>query len=59
MPYLKKNPNQEKAISHTTGPAMIIAGPGSGKTYVTVHRIQHLITHHGIDPAHILVITFT
>ena len=26
MPYLKKNPNQEKAISHTTGPAMIIAG---------------------------------
>lgn len=59
MPYCKYNPNQEKAISHTTGPAMIIAGPGSGKTYVTVHRIQHLITHHGIDPAHILVITFT
>lgn len=59
MPYRKYNPNQEKAISHTTGPAMIIAGPGSGKTYVTVHRIQHLITHHDIDPAHILVITFT
>lgn len=38
---------------------MILAGPGSGKTYVTVHRIKHLITHHGVDPAHILVITFT
>lgn len=53
------NPNQKKAIQHTAGPAMILAGPGSGKTYVTVQRIQHLIAHHGIDPAHILVITFT
>lgn len=53
------NPNQEKAILHTAGAAQIIAGPGSGKTFVTVHRIRHLITHQGIDPAHILVITFT
>lgn len=59
MPDRTSNPNQEKAINHTTGPAVILAGPGSGKTYVTVHRIQHLITHHGVDPAHILVITFT
>ena len=44
---------------HTVGPAQIFAGPGSGKTYVTVHRIQYLITHQGIDPSHILVITFT
>lgn len=44
---------------HTAGAAQIIAGPGSGKTFVTVHRIKHLITHQGIDPAHILVITFT
>ena len=44
---------------HTVGPAQIFAGPGSGKTYVTVHRIQYLITHKGIDPSHILVITFT
>ncbi|MBP3476580.1 MAG: ATP-dependent helicase [Lachnospiraceae bacterium] len=59
MPDRTSNPNQKKAIWHTAGPAMILAGPGSGKTYVTVHRIQHLITHHGVDPAHILVITFT
>ena len=59
VPERKKNPNQEKAIMHTVGPAQIFAGPGSGKTYVTVHRIQYLITHEGIDPSHILVITFT
>ncbi len=53
------NPNQEKAIRHTTGPAMILAGPGSGKTFTTVQRIKHLITHHGIDPSNILVITFS
>lgn len=44
---------------HTVGPAQIIAGPGSGKTFVTVNRIRHLILEEGVDPAHILVITFT
>lgn len=44
---------------HADGPAMVLAGPGSGKTFVTVHRIQRLITSQGVDPAHILVITFT
>ena len=53
------NPNQERAILHTAGPAQVIAGPGSGKTFVTVHRILHLITEQGVDPARILVITFT
>ena len=53
------NPNQELAILHTAGPAQVIAGPGSGKTFVTVHRILHLITEWGVDPARILVITFT
>ncbi|MBO5473352.1 MAG: ATP-dependent helicase [Lachnospiraceae bacterium] len=59
MPDWTKHPNQERAIRHADGPAMIIAGPGSGKTYVTIHRIKHLITHHGVDPAHILVVTFS
>ncbi len=53
------SPDQERAILHTAGPAQIIAGPGSGKTFVTVHRILHLMTHQGVDPARILVITFT
>lgn len=52
-------PNQERAIAHTAGPALILAGPGSGKTFVTVHRIRHLILEEGVDPVHILVITFT
>ena len=44
---------------HTAGAAQVFAGPGSGKTYVTVHRIKQLITGSGVDPSHILVITFT
>ena len=50
---------QEKAIKHADGPAMVLAGPGSGKTFVTVQRIKNLIMSQGADPAHILVITFT
>lgn len=50
---------QEEAIRHAAGPAMVLAGPGSGKTFVTVHRIRRLLTSQGVDPAHILVITFT
>ena len=52
-------PDQEKAINHTAGPAQILAGPGSGKTFVIVNRIRHLMLQEGINPAHILVITFT
>ena len=50
---------QEEAIEHADGPAMVLAGPGSGKTFVTVHRIRRLLTSQGVSPAHILVITFT
>lgn len=50
---------QEEAIQHTDGPAAVLAGPGSGKTFVTTHRIHRLITSQGVEPAQILVITFT
>lgn len=59
MPARKCTPEQKRAICHTAGPAQILAGPGSGKTFVTVHRIRHLILEEGVDPSHILVITFT
>lgn len=59
MPDQISNPNQERAIMHTVGTAQVFAGPGSGKTYVTVQRIKQLITQQGVDPSHILVITFT
>lgn len=48
-----------QAIHHGDGPMMVLAGPGSGKTYTITRRIQYLIEHHGIPPEQILVITFT
>lgn len=53
------SPAQNKAIAHASGPMQVIAGPGSGKTYLIIRRIRHLICHHGISPDNILVITFT
>lgn len=53
------NKGQLLAINHFTGPAMVLAGPGSGKTTVIVKRIEQLIRMQGITPSNILVITFT
>lgn len=53
------NPEQQKAIAHGAGPMMVLAGPGSGKTFVLTRRIAHLIGTHHINPSEILVITFT
>jgi DNA helicase-2/ATP-dependent DNA helicase PcrA len=52
------NPEQKAAVLQTTGPVMIIAGAGSGKTRVLTYRIAHLI-HTGIDAFNILSLTFT
>ena len=51
--------SQTEAIEHKDGPALILAGPGSGKTAVITERTSRLITEHGVDPSRILVITFT
>jgi hypothetical protein len=51
--------NQKKAIEYGAGPLMVLAGPGSGKTFVITHRIKYLIEGSGINPAHILVVTFS
>ncbi|GBF04966.1 UvrD/REP helicase [Deinococcus aerius] len=53
------NPNQAQAANHHTGPALVIAGAGSGKTRTLVYRIAHLIRHYGADPGEILAVTFT
>lgn len=50
---------QKKAVMHKDGPAMVLAGPGSGKTTVITKRTQYLIEQYGISPASILVVTFT
>ena len=53
------NEAQQIAISHKDGAMMVLAGPGSGKTRVITYRTRKLIEEDGIDPSHILVITFT
>ena len=53
------NPQQQEAIHTTEGPLLIIAGPGSGKTFTLVERIYHLISEHDIPPERLFVSTFT
>src|SRR5678816_2721895 len=52
------NERQKEAVLHITGPLMIVAGAGSGKTKVLTTRIAHLLAN-GVDSFHILALTFT
>ena len=56
--FMRLDRNQEKAVNHVKGPAIVIAGPGSGKTTVVTARILNLIQTHNIPPSQILAIAF-
>ena len=51
--------NQIEAVKFANGPALVIAGPGSGKTTVLTNRVRYLIKELQVPPEKILVITFT
>ena len=53
------NREQKEAVLCTEGPVLIIAGPGTGKTFTLVKRISYLIREKGITPGQIMVVTFT
>jgi len=53
------NKNQKSAIEATEGPVLIIAGPGTGKTFTLVKRAVYLITEKDIKPENIMIATFT
>jgi uncharacterized protein (TIGR00375 family) len=53
------DPDQQAAADIITGPLLIVAGPGTGKTRTLTHRLAKIVTEHGVPAANCLAITFT
>lgn len=56
---MQLNREQQAAVENTSGPSIILAGAGSGKTRVLIQKVLHLITHAHVPAREVLMITFT
>lgn len=52
-------PQQRAAIEALLGPVLVLAGPGAGKTFCLIRRVEHLIEREGLAPQRICAVTFT
>ena len=57
--FSQLNSQQAEAVKHFSGPSIILAGAGSGKTRVLIYKVLNLIKNHGVSPMEIVMITFT
>jgi hypothetical protein len=50
--------SQRRVVEHRAGPLLVLAGPGTGKTTTLVEAVVHRVEHDGLNPEHVLVLTF-
>ena len=56
---LKLNPEQQQAVEYLSGPLLVLAGPGTGKTQLLSAKVAYILEHTDTNPENILCITFT